>query len=100
LGHNSQHAVSYQWNHFIPGAQLVTPQMVSTILNLPVDICLATYRATLTVTGHNPSDKKSCIAFIFIDDDAAPVILNIYERDISAEPHDIPVPMLLTAEDQ
>jgi hypothetical protein len=100
LGHNSQHAVSYQWNHFIPGAQLVTPQMVSTILNLPVDICLATYRATLTVTGHDPSDKKSCIAFIFIDDDAAPVILNIYERDISAEPHDIPVPMLLTAEDQ
>jgi hypothetical protein len=99
LGHQSLHATSYEWKHFIPGANILTPMSVTTVIQLPLDACQENYRVTLTVTGKDPSDKRTCIAYIFVNDQLAPVFENVYEGDISVEPHDIPSPMVLTAHD-
>jgi len=100
LGHASLHAVSYSWDHFIPGGSLLSPNSVASVLTLPSNLCFETYRVSLTVVGHDYSDQRTCIAHVFVEDASPPVLHNVYERDISAEPHDIPVPMLLTAEDK
>jgi len=100
VGHKSVHAVSFSWDHFIPHADLLSPNNVASVLSFSNDACLETYRVSLTVTGHDPTDEVSCYAYIYLEDNTKPIIQNIYERDISAQPHDIPVPMLLTATDE
>jgi len=99
LGHASKNAVAYAWDHFIPEAQLLTPNNVASVLTLPTNICMERYRVSLTVTGHDPSDTQTCVGYVFVEDSISPTFHNIYERDISAQPHDVPVPMILTAED-
>jgi len=74
LGHGSKHAVSYAWAPFIPGGQLLTPNSVASVLTLPTNICMESYRVSLTVTGHDPSDTQ------FVEDNTPPTFHNIYQR--------------------
>jgi hypothetical protein len=100
VGHNSVHALSFAWDHFIPNAALLSPSNVASVLSFSNDVCLESYKVSLTVTGHDPTDVVTCFAYIYLEDHTKPIIQNIYESDISAQPHDIPVPMMLTATDE